>query len=84
MSAVFSLLLLVGLAEAVLLATRYKHSRALRLCLFATMFVASGVRSLQNYLEGKTLGLIDGFAMSFFGIAALMELIPLLRGRAKR
>ena len=84
MSAVFSLLLVIGLVEVALLATRYKHSRLLRLSLFATMFAASGVRSLQNYLDGKPLGLIDGFAMSFFGIAAVMELLPLLRERAKR
>jgi uncharacterized membrane protein (UPF0182 family) len=79
-----SILLGLGIAQFILLVTRYQQSRPLRLGLFLTMFAASAWKSVQNYLNGRPLGLFDGFAMSFFGIAAGMELVALLRQRSRR
>lgn len=84
MDAVALMLLGLAIVQFILLRTKYPQSRPLRLGLFITMFAVAGWRALQSLKSGASLGLWDGFTMSFFGIATVMELVAILRERFRQ
>lgn len=84
MEAVGFVLLVLGFIQLVLILAKYRDSRPLRLGLYSTMFAASGWRALLSHLRGQPFGLLDGFTLTFFAIAAVMEASAVLRQRSKR
>lgn len=76
------LILLIGLL--ILALTKYRQNRMVRLAVYVTMLASTAYRAIKNRALGVPLGLFDGFAMSFFGIAAVTEVIALVREKGSR
>lgn len=70
---------LVALVLLILMMTKYKGNRSVRLALFLTLVASSVWRSLQNYLQGIPIGILDALVFTFFALAAASEIVGMLK-----
>lgn len=78
------LLSALALVLFLLVTTRYKQNRWMKLALFASLVASSAYRAVKDFTQGIDPSWLDILAIVFFSAAAIMEAIPLMRGRSGR